>query len=366
MTSESEKIYYHFLNIISESNFAILSILKKRYGSWENIWKSNNYEFVREELKTRLKTIPLIQERKRKLDPEKVWEKMKKQGIELIMEEEENYPLSLKEIFNPPFGIYKLGEFDDKPKIAIVGTRKLTEYGKRATKKLAGEISQSGMTIISGLASGVDTIAHQSAIEQGAKTIAVLGSGINQIFPPENVGLAKKISNQGCLISEYPPETIPARHQFPARNRIVSALSIGVLIVEAPERSGALITANIAIDQNKEIFALPGSIFNQKSIGPNDLIKQGAKLVSSVDDILEELSDRDRIILSSEKNSKSNLENLSADEILVLKTIRESENISMDKIIEKCGLGTQKTIEILTILELKNLVSGGRDGYWIL
>ena len=214
--------------------------------------------------------------------------------IEEINIENEFYPQQLKNIYNPPNKIYVLGnkEILKESGIAIVGARRATEYGKKVAFKFSKELSASGINIISGLAVGIDTYAHLGSLQQECigKTIGVLGSGLDVIYPKQNINLAKEILKRGgCIISEYPLGTKPEKIHFPQRNRIISGLSKGVLVVEASEKSGSLITADFALEQGKDVFAIPGDIWKLTSIGTNSLIKQGAKLVNDYVDILEEI-----------------------------------------------------------------------------
>lgn len=213
--------------------------------------------------------------------------------IEEINFTSEKYPKQLKEIYNPPKKIYAIGNIEilNYTGIAIVGSRKATEYGKRVTLKLSEDLSKRKIVIISGLAKGIDSYAHIGTLNvKSGRTIAVLGSGIKEIYPKENIELARKIvKNGGCIISEYPPEEKPNKSNFPERNRIISGLSKGIVVVEASEKSGSLITADFALEQGREVFAIPGNIYNNTSIGTNKLIQQGAKLVTNFEDILEEI-----------------------------------------------------------------------------
>ena len=214
--------------------------------------------------------------------------------IEEICICEKSYPEQLKNIYNPPLRLYVLGnkEVLKKKSIAIVGTRNATEYGKKVALQFAQSLSENGINIISGLALGIDTYAHLGTLQQRSqgKTIAVLGSGIDNIYPRENIGLVKQIIKYGgCVISEYSLETKPKKMNFPQRNRIISGLAKGVLVIEAGEKSGALITADYALEQGRDVFAIPGNILSLTSNGTNSLIKQGAKLVTNYKEILEEL-----------------------------------------------------------------------------
>jgi len=216
------------------------------------------------------------------------------QEIKTIKLEDKNYPLLLRKIFNPPKTLYVRGEILRNEKcFAIVGTRRCSEYGKDIAFSIARDLSKAGLTIVSGMATGIDTWAHKGTLDANGRTIAVLGTGIDEktIYPKENIKLSQKIlKNKGCLISEYPAETRGTKFSFPERNRIISGLSLGVLVVEANFGSGALITARYAKEQNKKVFTIPGSIHSINSRGCHDLIKKGAKLVENANDILKELS----------------------------------------------------------------------------
>lgn len=214
--------------------------------------------------------------------------------IEELLINSENYPENLKNIYDPPSKLYILGnkEILKQKGVAIVGTRKASEYGKKVAFKFAKELSEKGINIISGLALGVDTYAHLGTLRPNSlgKTIAVLGSGLDEIYPKQNIDLAKMIIRSGgCIISEYPLGTKPGKLNFPQRNRIISGISNGVVVIEASETSGALITADFALEQGRDVFAVPGNIFSATSEGTNDLIKQGAKIVTKYEDILIEI-----------------------------------------------------------------------------
>ncbi|MDA2936055.1 DNA-processing protein DprA [Patescibacteria group bacterium AH-259-L05] len=207
-----------------------------------------------------------------------------------ITPQDKNYPPLLKEIPDPPQELYIWGVLKQKEKypLAVVGTRKVSNYGKQVTLELVTELVKQGLTIISGLALGVDGISHQAALDANGRTIAVLGSGFNHLYPQKHTKLAHDIvKSGGAVITEYPPDTKPTQKTFPVRNRIIAGLALGVLVIEAPMRSGALITARHALEQNRDVFAVPGSIYNKNSAGTNNLIKMGAKPVTKAEDILE-------------------------------------------------------------------------------
>lgn len=284
------------------------------------------------------------------------------ENIRKITLQDKNYPAILKEIHDPPKELYIKGEIinQDKVAIGVVGTRKYTQYGKEVALDIAGKLAKLGITIVSGLAKGIDTFAHQAALENGGRTIAVLGSGMDKrsFFPRSNYSLSEKISQQGAVISEYPPGTRGTHFTFPQRNRIISGLSLGVVVIEAPEESGALITAALALEQNREVFAIPGSIYEKNSIGTNRLIKLGAKLVTDVEDILEELNLSHLLTLEKKKVKPDNKE----EEIIL--SILSAQPVHIDEIIKKSGLSAGIVNSTLMILELKKAVRNlGKNNY---
>jgi DNA processing protein len=229
-------------------------------------------------------------ERRRRLDPLTIGSMLDSQGVDIIWPGEKRYPFSLRQIPNPPQLLYCRGrvELIQGQCLAVVGSRKATQYGRKVARELALKLAGRGLTIVSGLARGIDSQAHLGALEAGGATVSVLGSGINIVYPRENQALYQQICSEGLVISEFPWSTPPLPNHFPMRNRIISGLSLGVLVVEARKQSGALITADFALEQGREVFAVPGPISSLHSAGTNSLIKQGAKLVTCVDDVLEE------------------------------------------------------------------------------
>lgn len=272
--------------------------------------------------------------------------------IRQISIEDKNYPESLKKIPDAPKLLYYRGNLDATNCFAIVGTRRSSPYGQQVTLQLAGELADAGLTIVSGMAPGIDTFSHKACVERGKKTIAVLGTGLDEksIYPQQNLGLSRKIiENGGCLISELPPDTHGSKFTFPRRNRIISGLSLGVLVVEAKEKSGSLITANYARQQKKPLFAIPGQIFSLNSQGPNKLIKEGAKLVENANDILEEIGMKS-FGLAQDKFSAENLE-----EGLILMALKE-ESLYIDAIIEKTKLPVSSVATALALMEISGKI----------
>lgn len=263
------------------------------------------------------------------------------------------YPRLLKEIIDPPRVLYYKGNLDlnSTLTIAVVGTRRCSDYGKQATIEIVSKLSLAGFSIVSGMAKGIDTIAHQTALDYNSKTIAVLGTGIDDgsIYPQENLGLSKKIiENNGVIISEYPPGTIGYKSNFPQRNRIISGISQAILVIEAKERSGALITARHAFQQKKMVFALPGSIYSPNSRGCNYIIKNGAKLVEGAEDILKEFGLNPKII--SQK-----ITNITPEEKQILDTLK-NQSLHINIIIESTKLTPAKTNSCLINLEMMGII----------
>lgn len=263
-----------------------------------------------------------------------------------------NYPELLKNIDEPPQVLYVRGEIPKGPCFGIVGTRRCSAYGKRVALEIAADLGEAGLVIVSGMAQGIDTYAHKGCLEARGKTIAVLGTGIDEksLYPQENLRLSQEIIKKGgCLMSELPPGTPGYRSNFPFRNRIISGLSLGVLVVEAKMRSGSLITANWARKQQRKVFAIPGPIHAANSKGTHLLLKKGAILVESANDILKELK------ISRHIESKYKMKAQSPEEELILNVLKE-EPLHIEKIIEKTGLPTQKILSMLATMEIKDQI----------
>ncbi len=270
------------------------------------------------------------------------------------------YPPLLREIPDPPPYLYVYGNLDGSPKnIAVVGSRNATDYGISTTQRLCADLSAFGITIISGMALGIDTAAHQGALAGRGKTIAVLGSGLDKIYPSENLNLFNRISERGAVISEFALNTEPEAHNFPIRNRIISGMSLGTVVVEATKKSGSLITARLAAEQNREVFAVPGSIQSFKSTGTHTLIKQGAKLVENAQDVLEELTafiDAPKLIKDQDSNrTTQNLSLLTPEELAVHKVLSPYPE-HIDTIVRKTTFEPGKLLSILLQLELNGMV----------
>jgi len=285
--------------------------------------------------------------------------KIKDSGIRLITLNDNDYPQNLKSIYDPPPYLYVRGgsKNEDRLSVAIIGSRSATNYGRQITETISKELSSLGITIVSGMARGIDSFAHQSAIDAGGRTIAVLGCGIDIAYPPENKGLMERIRNSGAVISEFPFGTPPEATNFPQRNRIISGLSLGTVVIEAADDSGSLITANYAVEQSRELFAVPGNITSRMSKGSNSLIKKGAKLINSADDIIEELIPRLKGELKDIRSLKNSaaIANLSDEERLIFDII-SLEPKHIDKLTIESKMPTNKTSALLLNMELKGAV----------
>ena len=272
--------------------------------------------------------------------------------IKKISISDKEYPKLLREIKDPPKVLYLKGEISPNEQcFAIVGTRRCSSYGKQVALEMAGDLAETGLTIISGLAPGIDTFSHLAAVEREKRTIAVLGTGLDEksIYPQTNLKLARKIlETGGCLISEYPPGTPGSKFTFPQRNRIISGLSLGVLVVEAKQKSGALITAEWAKKQKRLVFAVPGPIHSSNSKGCHYLIKNGAKLVENANDILEELN-------LPKTRRPAGVVGETEEENLILNVLKE-EALYIDKIIEKTKISAAKVASTLAVLEIKGKI----------
>ena len=304
-----------------------------------------------------------------KTTPEHYADILSQKDIEFVSLYSDDYPRLLKEIPEPPLGLYIKGNMPERPAVGIVGSRKCTEYGLLTATKISKFLANHGISIISGMARGIDSFAHKGALETGGHTVAVLGCGVDICYPPENLNLYRKISKTGAVISEYFPGTPSKPHHFPLRNRIISGLSYGVVVVEAGKSSGSLITADRALDQGREVFAIPGNINSSLSLGTNNLIKQGAALITHPEEILEILGLGE--LLPSETNNKDFPPKtdktifLASEEKLVYDCIAKQEmvSITIDEISSKIDIPLSKINYALTMLEIKGFVErlpGGR------
>ncbi len=281
-------------------------------------------------------------------------EQLKNNNVQILTFWDSSYPDRLKRIYDPPVFLFIKGDLKllETKGIGVVGSRVPTSYGKVITEQLSLEIAQNNLTIISGFARGIDSIAHNAALKCGGKTIAVLGNGLDITYPAENKRFLKAFENQGLFVSEYPFGTNPDAGNFPKRNRIISGLSLGVLVTEAGGKSGALLTAMYAIDQNREVFAVPGPITSGKSTGTNNLIKQGAKLIQGINDITSELSGQLSLKLDQPVKPEPKLNGREKTVYDLLK----NEALHIDQLALRAGISTSEALTTLLTLELSGIV----------
>jgi len=292
-------------------------------------------------------------EERRKINPEVEWRRLQCLNIGCLTLESPDYPSLLRQITHPPPILYYRGCWvNETAAIAIVGSRRCTAYGRDIAGRLAAELAQAGVTVVSGLALGVDTAAHRGALEGGGRTVAVLGCGLDRCYPPSNGALMKAIQERGAVLSEFPLGTLPLPQHFPQRNRIISGLTLGTVVVEAPLKSGALITASYALEQNREVFAVPGHVDSPYSRGCHKLLKEGARLVESIADILEELP---LIPFAAAAAAAGAADSVSGAEKNILELI-PYRPVHMDELIASSGLSAERIGPLLLELELKGLI----------
>jgi DNA processing protein len=357
--------YLNALNKINGLGSQKMRALLNFFGSAETAWKAGLTELNQSGIGPAL--AEKIVAGRALINPDQEWMRLQEEGIQLISFNDPRYPQLLKEIANPPYILYMKGDFDlnAAPMISIVGSRKYTAYGAQVATTFARDLAAAGITVVSGMALGIDAIAHRGALDGGGKTIAVLGGSLDDknIYPRNNFNLAREITEQGALLCDYPVETsagIPGN--FPARNRIIAGLSLGTLVIEAGEKSGTLITATLALESNREIFAVPGPIFSPQSFGTNDLLKKGAKLVTSVKDILEELN-----LGEHEKTSPIQAKNPDTLEEEIILKILSIDPLHIDIISKMSKLETSVCSSTLSLMEIKGWVKNiGGQNYIIL
>ncbi|MCS6875045.1 MAG: DNA-processing protein DprA [Pyrinomonadaceae bacterium] len=339
--------------------------LIERFGSAENVFLARRKEL--ENLRLKPETIESILNKEFHKKAEEELVQVERIGGEVLTLDDGLYPALLREILDPPIVLYVKGNWKeclDMPCIAVVGSRRCSTYGENACSMLTRELAKRGICIASGLARGIDSAAHRAAIEVKGKTIAVLGTGIDEVYPRENKSLVEKIlQNKGALISQFPLKTPPLKDNFPYRNRIISGLSLGVLVVEASERSGSLITAYHALEQNREVFAVPGNITSRNSFGTNYLIKTGAKLVQQWQDIVVELPEEIRLKLLSEKTQEKRPQqtslmpaDLTETERKVYELLLADEPTHFDTIVEIAQTNVADLSIALLALETRGLI----------
>ena len=342
--------------------------LLEKFGSAENVFHARRSEL--ESLRLKPESIESILKREFHDKAEEELLKVRELGGDVLNLDDGSYPYLLREIADPPITLYVKGNWQacfDAPCVAVVGSRRCSTYGENASQMLARDLAANGICIVSGLARGIDSAAHRGAIEAKGRTVAVMGTGIGQVYPKDNAKLVDEILDTGgAIVSQFPLDTPPLSENFPYRNRIISGLSLGVLLVEASERSGSLITARLAMEQNREVLAVPGNITSKNSFGTNYLIKSGAKLVQQWQDVVSELpSEISAAILPPEIDGKKVNENkqselvpagLTGEERKVWQSLSPDETMHVDVLLEKSGLSFGDLNAALLGLEMRELV----------
>ena len=320
----------------------------------EAAWKADKNDLAQAGLDTKM--IESFLKQRAKSDPQHELEKLERMRIRVITLKDKDYPVRLRDINHTPPVLYVAGTLkkeDDAFALSVVGTRKVSAYGRQVTEQFAKELAEGHVTVVSGLAQGIDTIAHTAALDAGGRTLAVLGSGLDIIYPADNLNLARRIveSEQGALITEFPLGVKPEGRNFPARNRIISGLSCGVLVTEAPKQSGALITAGFALEQGRDVFAVPNSIYSPGGTGVNKLIQDGAFLVTNISDILMHLN---LFMIPQQVEMQVTLPDNEEERVLLELLSRDARHI--DELIRDSGLLTEKDSSTLMTMQIKGMI----------
>jgi DNA processing protein len=353
-TVEDERAYWVVLSMATGIGPVRFQRLLEICGGARGAWQASDLELAAAGLERR--TADSLKRLRQRTTPEAVAARLEQLKIRALTLLDDEYPPRLTQVADPPPVLFVRGRLvpADILAIALVGTRRATSYGRSAADRLSRELSAAGVTVVSGLAKGIDTAAHQAALQAGGRTIAVLGNGLDQVYPPDNTGLARQIVERdaGAVVSEFAPGVPPDAVNFPRRNRIISGLSAATVIVEAGERSGALITADFALEQGREVFAVPGSIFSPMSLGPNELLKQGATPATSATDILNVLSPQSTA-LSPEPLARD-VPELAPQEMSVWQALG-GEPRHVDELARTLNAGPGEVSAALTMLELQGL-----------
>lgn len=348
---DDPRLYWIAFNLVKGIGSARMRAMLEHFGQVQAAWEAAPAELESAGLSPRL--VEAVEQVRQANLPQRTWELIQKQGITVLTWADEAYPRRLKEIDQPPPVLYVRGQLADEDQwsVAIVGTRRATAYGRQAAGELAAGLARRGVTVVSGLARGIDAIAHQAALQAGGRSLAVLGSGVDQIYPPEHRRLADQMCQNGALVSDYPPGTPPEATNFPPRNRIISGLSLAVVVIEAGDTSGALITASFASEQGRAVFALPGSIYAAQSNGTNRLIREGAHIYLDLPDLLEVLN------LGQVSQQRAARAVLPADATEAkLYALLGRDPIHVDEIGARAELPISQVSAALALMELKGLV----------
>ncbi len=350
------RVFWVALNLVLSDCLRPAQKIMDSFGSPEGICGASA---------SRLEALGMEKDRARRLtspglldEAARVLAVIEKKGWRLLTRDDEAYPALLREIFDPPYVLYVAGDpkILAEPAVAVVGARRPTPFGRAVAERLARDLAERGLVVVSGMAVGIDSLAHWGALQAG-RTVAVLGSGLDEVYPKENKELFRKIAASGAVVTEFPPAAAPLAYRFPLRNRVISGLTLGVVVVEATRRSGSLITARLALEQNREVLAVPGNITSALSSGTNWLIKTGAKLVETWEDVVEELPTplRERL-LSSKKDERAAPPELSPEEKIIFDGLKTDALTHIDEIVETTDVSVSEVLARLLSLELKGLV----------
>lgn len=342
---------------------ATFNYLLAKFKTLRKFWEATDEKIQKLKLDTR--TREAILSFRQKVDPKVYLATVYERGIKVVTVSDRTYPVNLRRISDAPPVLYMKGSLlpSDDLAVAVVGARMATAYGRQVTEKLVFELAAAGLTIVSGLARGIDSVAHRTAIAAGGRTIAVLGSGIDLIYPPENRGLAQELVKSGAIVSEFPLGFGPKASNFPARNRIISGLALGVLVTEAAVDSGSLITAGCAAEQGREVFAVPGPVNSKMSGGANNLIKEGVHPVTEAADILQVLNVEQKHRQQETSNLKQETEKLDKVEKTILDLL-DGQSKHIDAIARESGLAIDKVTTALSMMEIRGLVKNYGSGIW--
>jgi DNA processing protein len=360
MKSE-EKLYWIGLSAFPGIGPKRFNLLKQYFGSARKAWRAPEEELLKVGLPQKL--VDDFEIFRNQLEPKSISQQLKKSAIRVLTIDDDDYPNNLKKIENAPFVLYLKGRLkpQDELALAVVGTRKITSYGREVTVSLVTDLVAAGLTIVSGMAYGVDFLAHSTALSTGGRTVGVWAGGLDSVDPGFRKNLVEKIlkTKQGAIVSEFPLSLNPSRGTFPARNRLISGLSLGVLVTEAAQDSGSLITAEHAVKQGRKVFAIPGPITSQLTAGTAKLLQSGAKLVYHVKDVLDEINLAER----GKKIKAKTILPESQEEAEILK-ILENESKHLDQIVRESGLATSQVASLVSLMEIKGKIKNLGGGIY--
>lgn len=360
---EEDRTLWVALNLVLAENLGAARRIIQHFASAEDVFNASRKDLIALGVERKIAEAlvsPKVLER-----ASQEIKRLEKRGYTVLSIRDEQYPAFLRETFDPPLVLYCAGhaEILNEPAVSIVGARKPTPYGRAVAEKIAEDVASRGLVVVSGLARGIDSMAHWGALKNG-KTVAVLGSGLENIYPKENKNLFHKITESGAVVSEFPLTSPPLGFHFPQRNRIISGLSLAVIVVEATIKSGSLISARLALEQNRDVMAVPGPATSDLSRGANWLIKKGAKLVESWEDVAEELPSPIREEVFSKKEKKEKRPALSPEEEEMLGFLHTDATVHIDDLVEKSELSVSEVLFLLLQLEIKGMVAQSPGKYF--